>query len=330
VGRNVDHFRQRVSLFATVAILKEIANLLSSLSGRELRRVRRELKKAGAKLTTQAKQYDDKVRDLERKLEQAEQSIKSRTVALEIRERALDTREADLKREVLRVAKVKEAVAAGERQLLQDRLASAAASSRRIIQKDMDAVVKARSIIASDRFINTTTINTASALSDSLLYTSEAGSSGSTPRKASKLAPRVNLVAQPINRGLHRVAKRYDLRSQAVTPESDTQSTSNDLTAVSRIPPYKLRSDGDLGPIALGPSRKENVPSGTIHGTSKAAALFKFSCNQNKSAIPKLARCKKIADGAAKAPKSSAIPVYHLRSAANQRNAAMDLRRAVS
>jgi hypothetical protein len=282
-------------------------------------------------LAKQAKQDAEKVRELEQKLEAAQKSIGTRAAAMDKRERALNKKEAVLKAEAARAeAKMKKDFEAQERQLLQDRLAFAAVSSRRKIGNAIGPTVEDRSDITSDRSNSTSTTNTASAISDELRCSSEARSSGSTLPKASKLPHRAVLAAQPINNGLHRVAKRYNLRNQAVIAESAAPNTRNDTTPVSRIPRYKLRSDGDLENIALSRTQKENIPSGTIRRTFKGTAVTDSNCKPNKSAAVKSAGGKKIAAHAPKPTPPSAIPVYHLRSAVVRKNAAMGLRRAVS
>jgi hypothetical protein len=281
-------------------------------------------------LAKQAKQDAEKVRELEQKLEAAQKSIRTRAAALDKRERALNKREANIQAEVSRaVASFKKEYEAKERQLLQDRLAFAAVSSRRKIGNAIVPTVEDRSSIISDRSNSTSATNTASAISDELRCSSEARSSGSSQHKTSMLPQRKGLSVQPINNGLHRVSKRYNLRNQAVISESDAPTTSNDSSMASRIPRYKLRSDVDLEGLALGPGQKENVPPRIIRHSSMASAVPAPSCNTNKPAPLKAVGGKKIAARAPKATQPSAIPVYHLRSAVVRKNAAMDLRRAV-
>lgn len=303
------------------------------LSDRALRSVHRELKLEKVKvsgLAKQAKQDAEKVRELEQTLAAAEKSVKTRTAALDTRERALNKKEANIQAEISRaVTKIKNDYEAKERQLLQDRLAFAAIASRRKIENNIVSPVEDRSDIPSDQSNSTSATNTASAVSHELRCSSEARSSVSTPPKASKLLYRQSSTAQPANTGLHRVAKRYNLRNQAVASASAAPDTGKTKMPVSRLPRYKLRSDGDLEGIALGAGSKENVPLRIVREPSVASAVPASISDKHKPAILKPDNGKKMAARTPKATHPSGVPIYHLRSAAARKNAAMDLRRVV-
>lgn len=266
------------------------------------------------------------MRELERKLEQAEQSVKARKAALDIRERALNNREAKLKGELAQAeAKVKKDLAARERQLLRDRLAFHA-SSRRAVIKSPPALTDDRCNHPSERSSTSDATNTASAVS-SALHCSPAASSTSAPQaqEGSNLASRQLSAVQANKQGLHRVAKRYNLRSQAKpVAKAECDTSSKPATMLSK---HKIRSDGDLASIPFPSNDKENNLS-IVAGSAGVVDQPNSSCDAKTTVAPKQRDVNKTVSRIPKAAKPFATPIYHLRSAAAKCNGALELRRA--
>ena len=261
-------------------------------------------------------ELEDKVRELGRKLEQAQQSVKTRKAALDVRERALNNREANLKAKVAQAeARIKKDLEARERQLLQDRLAFAA-SSRQASLKGALPAGKDRSDQSSERSTAYATTNTASAVSSALRV---ASNSASVSLRDANLISGNPSPAPTKNQGLHRVPKRYNLRSQAI-PSVEAADISGEKP-VSLLPKRKLRSDGDLEDSALRQDDKENNASAVL-GDNKT------SCETGGPVAAIQKKINKPPARVAKAPMPSGIPIYHLRSAAAKCNGALQLRRA--
>lgn len=236
----------------------------------------------------------------------------------------MNKREANLKTEIARSeTKIRKEFEARERQLLQDRLAFAAKSCRKAI-KSSRVSAKDRSNSTSERSTGSAITNTASAVSSALRCRSVITSAHSSQQKNnSGLASRQPVVRQN-NQGLHRVAKRYDLRSQA-GPSTDASNTSASK-AVSLLPQRKLRSDGDLVAIAVG-SNKENLPSNLLRN-AKAMGKPSPTCIADTLDVLKQRDGNKLPTQDGDSTRPSAIPIYYLRSAGNKCNGALELRRA--
>ena len=222
-------------------------------------------------------------------------------------------------------AKVKKNLAARERQLLRDRLALNA-SSRRAVIKSPPAPTEDGCNHPSERSSTSNATNTASAVS-SALRCSPAASSTSAPRtqEGSDLASRQLSAVQATKQGLHRVAKRYNLRSQAkpvVKAECDPS-----IKPATMLPSHKIRSDGDLASVPLSSDDKENDRS-VVAASPGVAGEPNSSCNSKTTVAPKQRDVNKTVSRIPKAAKPFVTPIYHLRSAAAKCNGALELRRA--